>query len=95
MQAQPIIEKLDGTAATNPQIIADTSSIVTPYLLNKPIVFPALKSLLYTDTLELFSYLSGCSVSWTGGSSADLDTAYTVKPTQLGVFTFVYNLDLS
>lgn len=95
MQAQPIIEKLDGTAATDPQIIADTSSIVTPYLLNKPIVFPALKSLLYTETLELFSYLSGCSVSWTGGSSADLDTAYTVKPSQLGVFTFVYNLDLS
>lgn len=95
MQAQPIIEKLDGTAATDPQIIADTSSIVTPYLLNKPIVFPALKSLLYTETLELFSYLSGCSVSWTGGSSVDLDTAYTVKPTQLGVFTFVYNLDLS
>lgn len=95
MQAQPIIEKLDGTAATDPQIIADTSSIVTPYLLNKPIVFPALKSLLYTETLELFSYLSGCSVSWTGGSSVDLDTAYTAKPTQLGVFTFVYNLDLS
>ena len=96
MQAQPIMNKTSGTASTNPSIITQNiSSIVTPMLKGKSVTFPALKSLLSTAYLELFAYGKNCSVVWTGGSSTDLDNSYTITPSKLGLFTFVYNLDLS
>lgn len=97
-QVIPVIDNQSGGLFPPevPNIIADTSNIVTPYT-NTTITFPALSTLFSS---EYGFYKDGTNmVSWTNagksGTSTDKETPYIISDLKEGPLTFIYTFAIA
>lgn len=101
MQAKKVVPVIDNQSgglfpSEVPNIIADTSNIVTPYT-NTTITFPALSTLFSS---EYGFYKDGTNmVSWTNagksGTSTDKETPYIISDLKEGPLTFIYTFAIA
>lgn len=101
MQAKKVVPIIDNQSGglvppEVPNIVADTSNIVTPYT-NITITFPALNTLF---SGEYGFYKDGTNmVSWTNagksGTSTDIETPYIISDLKEGPLTFIYTFAIA